>query len=79
MDLGNPYCLKLAQENLVHRNAQTTGRCALASFKQSRTPTTGPSIPSCFSVVGFNNMDVETQVLTYRDIIGSVIPTVLKV
>lgn len=69
-ETDNVHYTQLTQKNLVHRHFKTTRIKPLASFLQARPAVSGPHIPSCFSVTGF-----ELQVLTDRGVSESGIST----
>lgn len=68
----------LDQEECGMNHPKTLGRQAMGSSRTARFAVARSDLPFCLMVAGFNSMIVEAQVLRYRDVSDSVIPTLPK-
>lgn len=68
---------RMAQADVTFQPDQTPDRCSVG-FSRSTRLVPGFDLPFCLTFFGFNGMAVKAQVLRYRGIYESEIPTILQ-
>lgn len=74
---GDSHHTKLAQEDVVLRPHQTSGRLNMGHPRLSGSSVSGTDWPPCLLVSGFNGLAVKAQVLRDRGLSNFDIPTLL--